>query len=242
MIMPEKSDYIIFPLGDHALTVDFGNSISDAHHFRVLNLFRDLREHPLPGMVEAVPAYSSLTIYYKPLKLMKKMPAHHTVYETMKLALEERLVVETIHTPAPGRLIRIPVCYEEPYAMDLAVQSEKLGIPAAEIIRLHLSLKYKVYMLGFIPGFSYMGEVDEKIAMPRKATPVIVEPGSVGIAGRQTGIYPFSSPGGWNILGRTPVLLFDPHSPEPVLLQVGDSVEFYQISQDEFENYQAGDT
>ena len=111
-----------------------------------------------------------------------------------------------------------------------------------EVIQIHVSKKYKVYMLGFLPGFPYMGAVDEQIAMPRKATPVNIKEGSVGIAGKQTGIYPLASPGGWQIIGRTPLSLFDTTREEPTLLRAGDIVQFYSISKNEFEGIKKGAT
>lgn len=240
--MEEKLSYTIFPLGDNALTVDFGNTISEILNQRVVELFRNLGQNPFRGMLEAVPAYSSLTIYYNPLEFAKDLLEGHSVYDRMRIALEERMRVEINPANAPSRRVRIPVCYEAPFARDLAEQSLKLGVAEEEIIRLHHSTTYKVYMLGFLPGFTYMGEVDEKITMPRKATPQQVEAGSVGIAGRQTGIYPIVSPGGWNIIGRTPLLLFNASAAEPVLLQSGDMIQFYPITKNEFENYQSGDT
>lgn len=235
--------YTIFPLGDSAVTVDFGNRISEEHHACVLNLFNLLNEQPVPGMTEAVPAYSSLTVFYQPLFFSKEIQSGRQAYTIIQEAIENK-IRSIVNLPAPiaGKLVEVPVCYDEPFAMDLAVQADKLKMSAEDIIQLHLSGTYTVYMLGFMPGFSYMGEVDEKITMPRKATPVMVEPGSVGIAGRQTGIYPFHSPGGWNIIGRTPITLFNPAAAEPVLFRAGDRVKFYRITQHEFENYQGGHT
>ncbi len=235
--------YTIFPLGDSAITVDFGNRICEENHVRVLNLYSHLREHGLPGMTEALPAYSSLTVFYQPLFFTRDIQSGRSAYERMKEGLEQKIRLTAEQpAPAPGKLLEVPVCYDELYAMDMAAQSARLGLSPEEIIRIHLSGTYTVYMLGFMPGFSYMGEVDGKIAMPRKVSPVMVEPGSVGIAGTQTGIYPFHSPGGWNIIGRTPITLFNPEAAETVLFRIGDRVKFYRITQHEFENYQGGHT
>ncbi len=136
------------------------------------------------------------------------------------------------------RNLHIPVCYSLKYGLDLPEISKHIKLPVDEIIRLHTAGKYKVYMLGFLPGFAYMGDVDERIAVPRKSEPRLsIEPGSLGIAGTQTGIYPLASPGGWQIIGRTPVKLFDKEKGDAVYFRAGDEVEFYTITEDEFDNY-----
>ena len=138
----------------------------------------------------------------------------------------------------PSRKIKIPVCFAEKYALDIDHISKEKKLPVSEIIRLHTAKKYRIYMIGFLPGFPYMGEVDGRIAMPRKAQPQTkVEAGSVGIAGMQTGIYPLDSPGGWQIIGKTPLQLFNKEKDDPVLLRPGDEIEFYPITEDEFTNY-----
>jgi len=130
--------------------------------------------------------------------------------------------------------MRVPVCYDDDFGFDLQAVCLQRDLGRDELISYHLSRTYRVYMLGFIPGFVYMGEVDPRIASPRKKKPAGVQQGSVGIAGAQTGIYPFESPGGWNIVGRTPLKLFDANADPAVLLQTGDTVEFFQISREEF--------
>ena len=137
-----------------------------------------------------------------------------------------------------GRKIKVPVCYSEKYALDMNEIVQQKKISAEEIIYLHTSKKYRVYMIGFLPGFAYMGEIDEKIAVPRKSQPrLVVEAGCVGIAGKQTGVYPLDSPGGWQIIGKTPLKLFNKEKVDPVLFKPGDEVEFYSISEDEYSNY-----
>jgi inhibitor of KinA len=229
--------YRIFPLGDSALTIDFGNRIDEAINKEVIARFNQLQQQPLPGMIEAVPAYSSLTIHYDVFASKKKVTAGQTVYEWMKERAEEILQQPVLHNEITERLIKIPVCYEDEFALDIHYLAATKNITVDEVIRLHTSKRYKVYMLGFLPGFSYMGEVDEKIAMPRKPQPENIAAGSVGIAGKQTGIYPLASPGGWQIIGRTPLQLFDVIRDEPILLRAGDMVEFYSITKDEFKNY-----
>ena len=189
---------------------------------------------PLPGMTEAVPAYSSLTVYYDIMAIKKKLPFHQTVFEWMQRQLEERLEQPVQQDQTTGRLLNIPICYDQEFAWDIQQLAETKNISIDEVIQIHTAKQYKVYMLGFLPGFAYMGEVDEKIAMPRKPHPVNIAAGSVGIAGKQTGIYPLSSPGGWQIIGRTPLKLFDSASDNPTLLKAGDMVQFYSITTNDF--------
>lgn len=134
----------------------------------------------------------------------------------------------------PGHSFRIPVCYEQEFAPDLVWVAGQKGLSPEQVIELHCARVYRVYMIGFLPGFSYMGTVDEQLQLPRKERPVPVMAGGVGIAGAQTGIYPLNSPGGWQIIGRTPVKLFNPYQHPPVYLQTGNHVQFYPISSGEF--------
>lgn len=233
--------YRIFPLGDSAITVDYGNRIDEAINREVIARFHELQQHPIPGMTEAVPAYCSLTIHYDIIAVHKKA-GNISAYEWIKAAIEKRLAEPARYPTAEERLVRIPVCYDKAFAPDLENLAVTKGLSAEEVIHIHTSCTYKVYMLGFMPGFPYMGQVDERIAIPRKQQPVHVAAGSVGIAGLQTGIYPFDSPGGWQIIGRTPVSLASLNSPEGgtleperiTLLKAGDRVQFYPISKEEF--------
>ena len=227
--------YRIFPLGDAAITVDFGNCIDETINKEVIARFNQLQQQPLSGMIEVVPAYSSLTVYYDVMALKKKIPLHQTVYEWVRQQLEERLKQPVQQNQIKERLLNIPVCYDEEFALDIQQLATTKNISVDEVIQIHTAKPYKVYMLGFLPGFAYMGEVDEKIAMPRKPQPVNIAAGSVGIAGKQTGIYPLASPGGWQIIGRTPLKLFDVGREEPTLFRAGDTVQFYSINKNEFE-------
>jgi inhibitor of KinA len=169
--------------------------------------------------------------------LKRRIPAEQTVYDWMKKIMEEQLEQRAEIKSQENRVMKIPVCYDEEFAMDINKMAAAKNLSPEEVVRIHISKSYRVYMLGFLPGFAYMGELDEMIAMPRKPQPVKIATGSVGIAGRQTGIYPLASPGGWQIIGRTPLKLFDGNSNEPTLLRAGDSVQFYSITRDEFANY-----
>jgi inhibitor of KinA len=254
--------YRIFPLGDDAITIDFGNSIDEAINREVIARCNQLQEMLLPGLIEVVPAYSSLTVYYDLMKLKKKNSPGQTIYEWMHQQLEEKLQQPVQQNQITERLLMIPVCYDKELAMDIQQLAITKKISVEDLVQIHTGKQYKVYMLGFLPGFPYMGEVDEKISMPRKLQPVNVAAGSVGIAGKQTGIYPLASPGGWQIIGRTPLKIFEasPNLPPvggeasgnsensktfnngPTLLKAGDSVKFYSISKNEFEKIIATET
>ncbi|MBL7738413.1 MAG: 5-oxoprolinase subunit PxpB [Chitinophagaceae bacterium] len=228
--------YRIFPLGDAAITVDFGNIIDESINRHVLRLFDELKNNPWPGMTEVVPAYSSLAIYYH-VPEVKKSNSSLSAFDIVSMRAKELMEMSLPEKEKASEIVRIPVCYEKEMAPDIEHLAGARNITIEELIRLHTSKEYRVYMLGFLPGFTYMGEVDDAISMARKSQPVTVPAGSVGIAGRQTGIYPMECPGGWQIIGKTPVKLFDPEKEDPVALKAGDSVRFFSISKDEFENY-----
>ncbi|HEV8283873.1 MAG TPA: 5-oxoprolinase subunit PxpB [Chitinophagaceae bacterium] len=236
--MESNSSYRIFFVGDSAATIDFGNVIDESINKKVIVLFNRLSQHPLLGMIEAIPAYSSITIYFNVILLRKKISTQKVIHEWIRTELNKLMRNDFDNIQNSSNFVRVPVCYENEFATDLKSIAEQKNISSEEIIRLHSSKQYRVYMLGFLPGFAYMGEVQDLIAVPRKAQPRPIAAGSVGIAGRQTGIYPVNSPGGWQIIGRTPLKMFDKDKNEPCLLKAGDHVEFYSISKDEFENYQ----
>jgi len=240
--MKRSSAYKIYFIGDSAATIDFGNVIDERINKKVISLFDHLSKHPLQGMVEAVPAYSSLTIYYDVGLLRKKIFPYKKVYQWVKDELDKLMQKDLTGADSALRLIRIPVCYENEFGMDLPWLAEQKNISIEDIIHLHTGKQYRVYMLGFLPGFAYMGQVYEIIAASRKQQPRPVAAGSVGIAGKQTGIYPLNSPGGWQIIGKTPLKIFDADKEDPCLLKAGDTVEFYSITKDEFTNYQSGST
>jgi len=246
--MNDLPSYTIFSLGDSAVTLDFGNVIDEAINKKVIALFHLLNKEPLPGMIEAVPAYSSLTIYYDVFQLKKLISPNKNIFDWITDELEKRIRLPLPENDSASRLIKIPVCYEKEFGLDIEEIASVKNITENEVIKAHTSKTYRVYMLGFLPGFPYMGEIDEQIKMPRKMQPrQRIEAGSVGIAGRQTGIYPLASPGGWQIVGRTPLKIFEASPKSPLmertyedsicLLQPGDEVMFYSISKNEFENY-----
>jgi len=227
--------YSIFPLGDSALTIDFGNIINKGVNEKVLAIFHHLKSINDRRIIDLVPAYSSLTVYYD----VTFHDPEKTAFETMVALLEELFLKPSNVTQQKSNYFEIPICYSEKFAIDLDYLSKQSGLPREEIIKLHTSKIYRVFMLGFLPGFTYMGEVDDRIAIARKPSPVKLFAGAVGIAGKQTGIYPLESPGGWQIIGRTPTQVFSKQDQNPVLIQPGDEVKFYSITEDEFEDYQA---
>ena len=232
--------YKISSLGETALIIDFGNTIDESINKLVHSLFFQLQNDPIPGMIEAVPGYSSLTIYYDILFIRNVLNKQTTAFEWVSESLKKFIPKENVETGDPQILIKVPVCYENEFAPDLGFIASQNKISHEEVIYLHTSTTYHIYMLGFLPGFAYMGMVDEKISSSRKQKPVFVEAGSIGIAGKQTGIYPFRSQGGWQIIGRTPLKLFDKEKINPVLFKAGDKVEFYSITKDEFEDIKSG--
>jgi inhibitor of KinA len=234
--MVKAASYKIYPLGDSALVIDFGNEINELLNRQVHSLYFFFKENPLPGIIETVPAYSSLSVYYNVVELRRLTGAGVTAFDFLSGEIKKILETETGQINQPGNQISIPVCYEKEFAPDLEWIATENKISVEEIITRHTATAYRIYMLGFLPGFAYMGLVDEKIAAPRKLKPTPVEAGSVGIAGKQTGIYPLASPGGWQIIGRTPLKLFDKDKNNPVLFKPGDLVQFYSITKNEFED------
>lgn len=224
----------ILPLGDAALVVQFENSMDPAVHARVLQLFGQLQNAPA-FIRDVVPAYCSLTIHYDVAALHEEGAS---AFENVKRLLQPLLQNSVCATPLVQRTVRIPVCFAGRFAPDLQELAGQKRLAVANVIQTFTATAYTVYMIGFLPGFAYMGRVDSRLATPRRSSPrQNVAAGSVGIAGEQTGIYPLASPGGWNLIGRTPLALFNKDEKDPVLLRPGDSVTFYPITEDEFADY-----
>lgn len=201
---------------------------------KVLAIERRLREEPFAGLKDCWIAYSSITVVFDPIAVKKAYEPEKTIFSYVSTLLERAYRETENYNPVPGRKVRIPVCYDGEYGPDLPALARMKQLTPETIIDLHTSRNYRVYMIGFLPGFSYMAELDERLWIPRKPQPVPVKAGSVGVAGMQTGIYPVNCPGGWFIIGRTPLRLFNPESEKPVLLEAGDEVEFYRIDPYEF--------
>jgi inhibitor of KinA len=214
-------------MGDRALIVRWGDVIDEAIHRRVRAYLARLEAASVPGFLEFVPAFASAAIFYDPLRLRYERASR------LALELAENLDTEEVAEPEP---IEIPAAYGGAYGPDLPWVAERAGLSEEEAVRLHLSVDYRVYMIGFAPGFPYLGETPPPLAARRHATPrPSVPAGSVGIAGKQTGIYPAASPGGWRLIGRVPLRLFQPSADPPSLLKAGDRVRFVSISPEEFE-------
>ena len=217
----------IFPLSESALTVEFGNEISLDLNARAISLAEHFRQNPFPGFIEAVPAYSSVTLFFDLAETRREFSEFTSSFAAVsEIVLRAADAIQNFVNTTP-QLIEIPMSVSESDSPDLPLISERTGLSAKEVIEIFTARTYRVYMLGFLPGFAYMGEVDERIATPRLSTPrTNVPEGSIGIAGKQSGIYPLSSPGGWNIIGRTDLRLFDPQAAEPTLLKPGNEVRF----------------
>ncbi|MBL7774762.1 MAG: 5-oxoprolinase subunit PxpB [Saprospiraceae bacterium] len=224
----------ICPLGDRGLCIDWGNVIDPGLHARVLHLFDQIRQAQLPGVLDLTPAYSTLTLLFDAAFLLRNYPGQ-LPHELLRRRVEPFLAAAPDTWPQEGPLREIPVCYAPEFAPDLEELARRCGLLPREVVELHTAPTYRVYLLGFLPGFPYLGSVDRRIAAPRRESPrPRVPAGSVGIAGEQTGVYSLESPGGWNLIGRTPLRLFDASLPEPALLRVGEQVRFFEITPAEF--------
>jgi KipI family sensor histidine kinase inhibitor len=217
------------PAGVDALTLVFGEQMSETVSARLLGVYRHLSEHPLPGIIDLIPSYTTLYV---------RFDLHRHTHE----ALAEKLFVlaegAARHTGIPDRLVEIPVWYDPHVGPDLERIAQEHDLSIDEVIAIHSAREYRVYAIGFAPGFGYLGEVDRRIATPRLATPRLKIPaGSVALANAQTAVYPSDSPGGWNLLGRTPVTMFDPEREGFSLLRPGDRVRFVPVS---YEVYRDG--
>jgi len=218
----------IYPIHDYALTIEFSNLINEASHQQVMQLKREMEDNPFSGYVESVPAYSSLTVYFTAPATAER------VMQEMQSRMKSSNT-SAVHTAS--RKIEIPVCYDSSFAIDLEAVMESTGLDHEAIVQMHTANEFNVYMIGFLPGFAYMGTLPAALETARKKTPSTkIPPGSVAIAGKQTGIYPAASPGGWNVIGRTPVRMFDPERPPYSYLQAGDRVQFNPISLSAYES------
>jgi inhibitor of KinA len=228
------SNYNLYPLGDSAVVIQLGQEISKvtSNHIRAICAWLD--EYTFEGFIEYVPAYTTITIYYLPQVL--RYPELTDMLREMMDNISEN---ETDFQPD---IIEVPVLYGGEWGPDLDFVAAHNHISAAEVIALHSAEEYLVYMIGFAPGFPYLGGMNEKIAAPRRESPRSKIPaGSVGIAGKQTGVYPITTPGGWQIIGRAAIDLFDIKREVPALLKVGDLVRFRPVSEIEFMQIRGGE-
>ena len=210
-----------FPAGDMALVAELGDAISPAINRRVRSLTDALEQGSIPGVFDFLPTYRSVLVYYDPL-----ITSSTEVESGIKRLLENAVAADT----GARHIVHIPTLYGGDMGPDIAFVAEHSGLDEQEVVRIHSGADYLVYMMGFSPGFAYLGGLDERLATPRLQSPrTEIPPGAVGIAEAQTGVYPVASPGGWQLIGRTPVRLFDPTRERPVLLSAGDYVRFAPI-------------
>ncbi len=226
-----------YHLSEKAVTMEFGKEISIETHQQVIQADLLVRHKNFKGVIETVPAYSTLTVYYDPILILEhKSQNLSSAYEIIKSLLSDLLEPSFAILPVDFPLIQIPVCYNPALGQDLDFVSKYSHLSIEEIIQLHTAPLYTVFMIGFSPGFPYFGILPEKLEVPRKSIPNNNVPaGSVAIAGKQTGIYPFETPGGWQIIGRTPLRLFDTSKHDSSLLKVGYHVQFTSITISQFE-------
>lgn len=242
------SNFEITPLGESCVLIRLGDSISVDIHNRVASAARMIEEQPFAGFIECVPAYASVAVYYDPIRVWRSRTGLEKSHETILMTVVERLRQKLIRLNeghaerSEPRTVHIPVCYGGAYGPDLEVVAVHCGMTANEVIELHSGGSYLVYMIGFAPGFPYLGGLSKQLAAPRRGTPRTVIPaGSVGIAGNQTGVYPLATPGGWQLIGRTPVSLFRPWHERPSLLQAGDRIKFVPIAPEQYETWRDSD-
>ena len=228
--MPHATTRLL-ALGDSAWTVEFGSTIDPQINARVMALADHVAQARLDDplfatVTDVVPTFRSLTVHFSPA-------------QTDSEALAERLqamAAQDGQQLKTGRLWRLPACFDPGFALDLPALAQAKGMPDNEVIERLLDTEFRVYMIGFLPGFPYMGGLPQKLAMPRLASPRQKVPAhSIAIAGEMCAVYPWESPGGWNLLGRTPVPLFDLNQAQPAMLAAGDRVRWYAVSTPQYE-------
>lgn len=224
------------PLGDAALLIELGVDFDEATHARVRSACEWLEETRLVGVTEFVPGYTSVTLFFEPAVLVRAGASRENPGAWLAQQVESRLSEHVFGArPAEGPCHEIPVCYASDFAPDLPEVARHSGLDESEVVRRHSSATYRVAVVGFAPGFAYLTGLPPELAAPRKATPrPRVEAGAVGIAGHQTGVYPLPTPGGWQIIGRTPLRLFLPDQDPPVRLRMGDRVRFRPMEREDY--------
>lgn len=215
------------PAGDCAVAIEFKNEISEEVNNRVAILKASIENSGVIGMLECIPTYRSLTVRYNPCEIS---------FDELKKRIDEFMEKAGSSTESLAKVYIVPVCYGGEFGPDLDNVASINGMGEEEVIKIHVSVDYRIYMLGFTPGFPYLGGLNESIATPRLKQPrTKIYAGSVGIAGKQTGIYPIDSPGGWQIIGRTPLRLFDIDRKDPILLEAGNYIRFKAIDNEEYQ-------
>ncbi len=240
MAVSSKGDLSFLPLGDRALLLEVGSRAGPESVSTVRALADYLAQLKLPGVLDLVPAICTIGVHYDP-EQWRDESADRSPYELLVERIQSALPDAASLAVSEGRVQEIPVCYEAECAADLAALAKTLGLTRSQVVEMHSAVEYSVYMIGFAPGFAYLGPLDERLMLPRRKTPrTRVPAGSVAIANQYTGIYPGELPGGWHLIGRTPLRLFDPSRAQPSLLRAGDRVRFLPIEAAQFRRLQSG--
>jgi inhibitor of KinA len=219
-------DWRVLPAGDAAWLIELPDRLDPDVNARAIEIAREVERRTIAGVTDVVVGYRSVMVFVDPLT---------TGIDPMKKQLEQIAALPGSSGAAVGRLVEVPVCYGGAYGPDVQDVAAFGGCEPADVIRLHLEREYRVYMVGFVPQFAYMAPVDPHLAAPRRASPRLKVPaGSVAVAAGQTGIYPAETPGGWHVIGRTPIRPYDPARSSPFLFHPGDQVRFRRITEDEY--------
>ncbi|MCH3963516.1 MAG: 5-oxoprolinase subunit PxpB [Clostridium sp.] len=225
-----ENEFNILQASETSALVEFGNKIDEGINKQIRIFCAYLDENPFHGLIEYIPYFSSVSLIYDPLKMGSEEP-----FKVVRAKIEDILSKLDFSCSYEENIVEIPVCYGGEFGPDIGHVAEVNNLTEDEVVKIHSSGRYLVYMIGFAPGFPYLGGMSEKIYTPRRKSPRTKIPeGSVGIAGKQTGVYPIETPGGWQIIGRTPLKLFDLESSRKTLLKCGDIAKFYPISCNEY--------
>ncbi|MCC8163108.1 MAG: 5-oxoprolinase subunit PxpB [Lachnospiraceae bacterium] len=221
----------IVAAGDSSILIEFGSEINPEINRKITSTVQLIRAQQIEGIVDMIPAFCSLLINYDPRII---------TYDRIQSRMAELVKMDVKASAQKKKVFEIPVCYGGDFGPDIENIAANAGLSVEEVIKIHSSSDYLIYMLGFLPGFCYLGGLDERIHTPRLANPRVKIPaGSVGIGGSQTGIYPLDSPGGWQLMGLTPVKTYDPDRETPILLEAGDYIRFVPIDRGEFDRIKA---
>ncbi|WP_085524290.1 5-oxoprolinase subunit PxpB [Tuberibacillus sp. Marseille-P3662] len=234
-------DYHFYPLGDQAVMIELGKTINIETQQKVKTVAAYFDEHPIDWFIEYVPAFTTVTVFYDPIKILDihNLDSINLPYNVVCEYLEAILTPLVVGEASKPRVVDIPVYYGGEAGSDIEYVAEHNGLTVDEVIDIHSGGDYLVYMIGFAPGFPYIGGMSESLATPRRSSPrTRIPAGSVGIAGRQTGVYPIETPGGWQLIGKTPLKLFQPNKSIPSLLQAGDHIRFKPISFQEYQQWE----
>lgn len=216
------------PAGDEAIVIEFGKTIDEEINNRVISMATSIRNKRIKGVREILPTYRSLMVFYNPKKI-----SYTRLVSTVK-SLDYK---DSSDEEESKKTLIVPCCYDKSFGPDLEDMSRELGITREEIVKIHSGMEYKIYMMGFLPGFVYLGGLDKRINIPRLQTPRTRIPArSVGIGGAQTGVYPVDSPGGWRLIGSTPLDFYDIKRDNPILCEAGEYIKFKPISRREYDD------